>query len=114
MLFPNILQSSDHSRDFPVSNQSTDFLNSWLIANYTAAPGSFSPRSNAGTTRKHQHPAEGTDPILTDDCSRADCVPSPHGLLTPSGPVVRYSQWRDPRSRKISLKRCLHSRFVAG
>src|SRR5580704_9390871 len=31
----------------PVSNQSTDFLNSWLIARRTAAPGSFSPRSSA-------------------------------------------------------------------
>jgi hypothetical protein len=32
---------------FPVSNQSTDFSNSWLIAKRTAAPGSFAPRSSA-------------------------------------------------------------------
>lgn len=32
---------------FPVSNQSTDFSNSWLIANRTAAPGFFAPRSSA-------------------------------------------------------------------
>lgn len=31
---------------FPVSNQSTDFPNSWLIARRTAAPASFSPRSS--------------------------------------------------------------------
>jgi len=30
-----------------VSNQSTDFPNSWMIARRTAAPGSFSPRSSA-------------------------------------------------------------------
>ena len=32
---------------FPVSSQSTDLPNSWLIASSTAAPGSFSPRSSA-------------------------------------------------------------------
>ena len=42
---------------FRVSNQSTDFPNSWLIAKRTAAPGSF---SNAGTTRRNRHPAGGT------------------------------------------------------
>src|ERR1700722_4353049 len=31
---------------FPVSNQSTDLPNSWLIAKSTAAPASLSPRSS--------------------------------------------------------------------
>jgi hypothetical protein len=39
--------AGSYFRARPVSNQSTDFANSELIANNTAAPGSFSPRSRA-------------------------------------------------------------------